>query len=493
MKALKFVFLLSIVFAGCNKPQVKTLSMEQAKIPFVIDYPAGVVVRTDASKSQSAARLLKVEAILAAHRIPVIDTNSQQLVFVKHNGDRVVVNMNELKGKYDIILFNAVNDPVPLRFSDLKRAAGQIFTEDSVPIWRAKQADDIKESSVVADSLPSQPQRSGIVNWLRSRDKRLVFARADTAAQALHPRNIAGIEWVEHRIDTRSLLTLTFENDLITYANTDRYFTNGITIDYQSARLSKAALNRLMVPYGHKAFVSYQMSLVQDMFTPTDTKVAPSLHEDRPYSSYLYLSYSKKTADPLRQIILTSRIDFGYLGPYSPGSYMQTLVHKTFPTNDLPLGWETQINTDVILNYSVKVQTALVSNPKFLVLAGANVKAGTLFNSAGANLQLQTGKFAPVFGITEGEKWPKAECYFFAKTDVNLVAYNALLQGGMLNRNNIFTLKADEIHRLVAGAEAGFRVQYKKVGFEMAQHYISPEYKKGLWHKWGRMSLLFRL
>jgi hypothetical protein len=63
----------------------------------------------------------------------------------------------------------------------------------------------------------------------------------------------------------------------------------------------------------------------------------------------------------------------------------------------------------------------------------------------------------------------------------------------MFNHNNIFTLKGNEIQRVVGGAEAGIHFSYKGTGIEVAQHYLSPEYKGGFWHKWGRLSLLFKL
>jgi lipid A 3-O-deacylase len=168
-------------------------------------------------------------------------------------------------------------------------------------------------------------------------------------------------------------------------------------------------------------------------------------------------------------------------------------VHKAFPTNDIPLGWETQINTDVIINYSLLAQKALVANKNFTLLASLDVKAGTLQTSSGAGLQLLAGKAEPVFGLTENEAWPNTEYYFFAKTNINFVAYNALLQGGMFNHENIFTLTGNQIQRMVGSAEAGIHIRYKAVGIELAQHYLTPEYKGGLWHQWGRMSLLFRL
>jgi hypothetical protein len=248
-----------------------------------------------------------------------------------------------------------------------------------------------------------------------------------------------------------------------------------------------------MIPYRHQAYVTYNMSLVQDMYTPTDTRVSPTMENDRPYSSYLYLGYRKTTADKFRNLKISSQLDAGYIGPYSPGSYLQTLVHNTFPTNDVPLGWETQINTDVILNYTIEVQKALVKKENISLLAGTEIQAGTLYTNAGVSLEFQAGKFEPVFGLSANEKWPAVQYYFFARTEVDLVAYNALLQGGMFNNNNIYTLKANQISQVVGNAEAGIHARYRGIGIELSQNYLSPEYKGGLWHKWGKISLLFKL
>jgi len=135
----------------------------------------------------------------------------------------------------------------------------------------------------------------------------------------------------------------------------------------------------------------------------------------------------------------------------------------------------------------------LVNKENLTLLAGLDAEAGTLFTNAGAGLQLQAGKAEPVFGLNENQLWPELEYYFFAKTDISFVAYNALLQGGMFNHDNVFSLKQNEIQRVVGNAEAGIHFRYKWIGMEIAQHIISPEYKGGLWHKWGRMSLIFKL
>jgi len=328
---------------------------------------------------------------------------------------------------------------------------------------------------------------------VRTHDKKVVVPVTYKSSRKLISKQIPGINWIVQDLDDRTILKIDFENDLITYANTDRYFTNGIRFDLQAAWLAGSSLQKLMIPYRHKSFVIYNLSMVQNMYTPTDTRMAPELKNDRPYASLLYFGFRKSASDPLREIKISSELNVGYMGPYSLGSSLQTIVHKTFPTNNEPLGWETQINTDVIVNYNVQVQKALLNRANLTLLAGLEAEAGTLFTNAGAGLQAQIGKADPVFGLVENQQWPEFEYYFFAKTDISFVAYNALLQGGMFNHDNVFTLKQNEIRRIVGNAEAGIHFRYKGIGMEIAQHFISPEYKGGLWHKWGRMSLIFRL
>ncbi|MFZ4546629.1 MAG: lipid A deacylase LpxR family protein [Bacteroidales bacterium] len=494
MRAFLIILVSLVFFTRCGKQQVSMPVLPKKTAPTEINFAAGVMISPQKKLAKSSGSNLDfAEKILSPHRIPVLDTVGNQMVFVKLNGDRVSVTLDKLVGKYDIILFNPNNNPVPLRIADLQGAFDQIFSTHSEIKSKPKKKSYIREIAKSDSDTVVHKTFSELLLQLKNRDKKIIVTTADTSSSKLVLRNIPGIEWVEQKIDTRRILKISFENDLITYANTDRYFTNGIAFDLQAAWLSRSPLSKLMLRYNHKANVTYNLSMVQDMFTPTDTRVAPTLQNDRPYSSYLYFGFSKTTADPRRKIKIISKLDVGYIGPHSPGSYMQTLVHQTFPSNDVPLGWETQINTDIILNYAVQAQKAVFSKQKITVLANIGAKAGTLNTSTSAGLQLLAGKYEPVFGLLENEKWPKTEYYFFAKTNISFVAYNALLQGGMFNHDNIFVLCGNQIQRFVGSAEAGFHLRYKGFGIEMAQHYLSPEYKSGLWHKWGRISLLFKI
>ncbi len=494
MKAF-YILMVSMFFsAACQQQQVLIREAEQKNTSFLINHPAGILINSHRPFSaQTDPDLAFAEKILSSHHIPLLNPQITRLVFVKQNGDRVSLAMADLSGKYDILLFDGKSNPVPLQMADLEQAANTIFDPDNKDERLAQRINmEKKHYGIFTDTLVKKTKRKRF-NFVKNRDKQIVVSDADVSIQNFMQRSFAGIQWVEQSVDNRNILKLNFENDLITYANTDRYFTSGLGFELQSARLSRLPVQKLMIPYRRKAFVTYTLSVVQDIYTPSDTRIKPLMNNDRPYASTLYFGFRKSISDRQCGLKITSQLDAGFIGPGSAGAYLQTLVHRTFPTNDLPLGWKTQIKSDLILNYSVLAQKAIIRNKNLNLLAGADAKAGTLYNTAGVGLELKAGRQYPIFGLDKNSPQPTIEYYFFAKTYVHAVAYNALLQGGLLNRENVYTLKSSEIKRVVGNAEAGFHIMYKGVGLEVAQYYLSPEFKSSMWHKWGRISLIVSL
>jgi len=481
----RFLIFLSILLSlgGCNNRQpqpVKEYALPAP--PLVVDHPVAVLLEP----GMQARNTGKDQAghILNALDVPMIASSTGPIEFVKSNGDKVQMDIQPLRGSYDLILFNAVNDPVPCSFSDLRQIIRSYFRSPGTT--RATPAVPQREQTILPDTSRKMV-KPGLFRQLSSKPKKIIIPGGKNNEIPFYSRKFEGIQFIGQAIDERRSFTLTFENDLITYANTDRYFTNGITLQYQSPRWAGLRLSSWMIPYRKPSTASYSLLLVQNMYTPTDTRIAPALHDDRPYASYLYLGYLKTIHDPLRGRIIASEIDFGLTGPYSPGSYFQTLVHKTFPTNDKPLGWETQIRTEPIINYNVSVEQALIQQKRLYLALTASGNLGSLYTRAGTGIHLQAGKQDPYSTGTTGQ------CYFFLDARTNLVGYDATLQGGIFSKDNVFVLAPDEISRITGQATAGLHFSYKGYGLEVAQHFLSPEYKGGMPHKWGRMSLIIRL
>jgi len=294
-------------------------------------------------------------------------------------------------------------------------------------------------------------------------------------------------------------LQISFDNDILDY--TDRFFTNGIRIDLIAPGLQMNPLSRLMMPYWRSGINYYGISLVQNMYTPSTTKIGGILFGDRPYSAYLFLGCFKITNDPENKFRQTSELDIGIIGPDSYGEWVQRAFHNSVPTNNEPLGWEYQIRNDLVLNYSAGYEIGLFSAKNSELLLTAKGNLGTLYTNVSTGFHFRTGWLNPYFSnlgiakksqaILSGLK--KFQFNFFVKGSCQLVGYDATLQGGFFNKSSIYTIPSSDISRFVFKGSAGITLSYYGLGLDFEQYLLSPEYQHGLWHKWVHVALRFAL
>jgi hypothetical protein len=191
----------------------------------------------------------------------------------------------------------------------------------------------------------------------------------------------------------------------------------------------------------------------------------------------------------------------GIIGPNSYGEWVQRSFHTSVPTNNEPLGWEYQVENDLVLNYSVSLEKGIFNRRHFDLIAVATGAAGTLYTNMSGGVQWRTGWFNPYFanlGISKKQTLIDAgmrriQCYFFLKGSGKLVGYDATLQGGMINKTSSYTLPADEISRIVFRSSGGFAFSYNGIRIDLEQFILSPEFDNGLWHKWVHIGLTFSL
>lgn len=284
------------------------------------------------------------------------------------------------------------------------------------------------------------------------------------------------------------------DNDL--FSNTDRYYTNGVQIKYRSPALAFWRINSIL-PVNMKQSMEYNsLELHHGMFTPFTTKVPPLLKGDRPYAATMYLKFNRRADSPEKGISQTASFDIGVMGEAALGSTLQKGVHAGLPTNDEPLGWETQIGNDIIINYNYQLLRHLASSGPVSVYSITSGSLGTLNTSAetGIGIKIGTDKYflAPLpqnfnnLNRITGSKW---HFIFESNFTTRVVGYNATLTGGIMNKNNIYVLKPEEIERLLFTAEAGITVKYSRFGVRLAQYYLSNEFKEGTNHFWGQAGI----
>ncbi len=174
-------------------------------------------------------------------------------------------------------------------------------------------------------------------------------------AQEEAPKTTAATDIPVATQKSRTLPVFTFylENDF--FRGTDRYYTNGVKFSWLSADLTSwgqtgwrksflEALPFVNRPEGQK---NLGFALGQNIYTPTDTRVAVPDPNDRPYAgwSYVELSFLSKT----ESVADVLAIQLGMVGRHSYAQDIQRIVHK-LNGNARPNGWEHQLGDEVGLN-----------------------------------------------------------------------------------------------------------------------------------------------
>jgi hypothetical protein len=67
------------------------------------------------------------------------------------------------------------------------------------------------------------------------------------------------------------------------------------------------------------------------------------------------------------------------------------------------------------------------------------------------------------------------------------------MQGGIFNKENPYTLAANDLNRFVLDASIGIALYYNNIGIEYEHYYLSPEFKGARHFGWGsiKASLAF--
>ncbi len=95
---------------------------------------------------------------------------------------------------------------------------------------------------------------------------------------------------------------------------------------------------------------------------------------------------------------------------------------------------------------------------------------------------------------TTRSKKEEFSIHLYAQPLVNVVAYDAILQGGVLTRNNNpYHLKVDEVKHLTFQGNAGLVINYKSLYMEYFQSVLTKEFDTGHIHHWGgvRIGLVY--
>ncbi len=280
-----------------------------------------------------------------------------------------------------------------------------------------------------------------------------------------------------------------YDNDFFT--KTDKYYTQGVTFEYVNPRLRKNPVNKILwAPFSTSP--QYGVSLNLFGYTPTSILSDTILTGDRPFNANISLKSFLIQVDEEHQQQVSTALSLGIMGPAALGFKIQDNIHKWL-NNTRPKGWQYQTKNDIIINYQLNYEKNLfAADNNFLLNATGELRLGTLNNKVGGGLNFMAGRFNDRFKPVNTEK-KKAEYYFYGQGKVNLIGYDASMQGGLFTRNNPYIIKASDISRATLQADAGVIVNLKKLYFSYTQSILTREFKGGNSHRWGGISIGFTL
>ena len=248
-------------------------------------------------------------------------------------------------------------------------------------------------------------------------------------------------EWTRVNLQGKTSVTLNVENDSLLLKKDDGFFTSGNQIIVKKSLQDQQGIS------------TYAWHLGQDLYTASDINLKPNQinKNDHPYAGWLYAGVYKERQE---QNGSESLIGFtiGCLGPCAGGEWTQTNLHK-FLNQPLPQAWSTQLKQEwgVVAQANLsparwQINSSMDLSPRF------KTRLGNIFTDASAELTWRVGQLSSLAETNTN--------HLFARTEVKLVGYNATIQGGYFNNQQLLTRPK----RLVPEIELGYQYRHQTWG-----------------------------
>jgi hypothetical protein len=304
-----------------------------------------------------------------------------------------------------------------------------------------------------------------------------------------------------------------FENDL--FSGTDQNYTNGVKYSLISPDLSPQAsegrlprrlleeVHRLpfikgAAEYTHKA----EVSIGQNMYTPSDTLRSGLVEDDRPYAGWTYFStsYHRKSNLPgLIDFMDTLEVQIGLVGPESFAEETQRFVHEQRHL-PVPNGWDNQLNNEpgLVLAFERKWLVHPTGPNAFGFNATTHLGAtlGNVSIYANSGIEARLGWNLPrdfgaslirPAGSTRLSTCFEPSIYAFAALNSRIVGRDIFLDGNTFTNSHSVTKRT-----FVADLAGGLTVNYRRFTVTWAQILRSEEfYSQDSSHSFGALSLSF--
>ena len=289
------------------------------------------------------------------------------------------------------------------------------------------------------------------------------------------------------------------DNDSYLLQGSDRYYTDGIFFYYRHALKIKdkdttVLRNKVLgFEFGQKIFNPQSGSI---FYMGADQ---PGLI-DRPFAAYLYvgstLNFLYKNESNLK---IGAQI--GMIGPGALGKQVQDYVHDNFGFYH-PSGWQYQVNNEFQLNLSAEYNRLLARASWIDISVASYANLGNGFTGAGAGPLVRLGDFNQLFNSVSTQSTVsrnnidgllhKHEIFFYYKPQVNYVAYDATIQGGLFDKHGGLEITKDK-EPFIFSQQFGVAFTTSRFVFDIAAIFHTVDDKEMVQsHQWGSVTGLYR-
>ena len=279
-----------------------------------------------------------------------------------------------------------------------------------------------------------------------------------------------------------------YDNDYFT--STDKEYTQGYNFELTSPRLSKNPINQLFISPKNSEF-KYGLSLEHIGFTADNIASDQIQFDDRPFAAAIMLKSFAIATDTIQKSRIVSSLNLGIIGPGAFGGDMQTAIHRA-TGNTIPKGWYNQIKNDVVINYELTYEKQLLRfHDFFSIQTTATARLGTLFTNASVGFNTTIGIINSPFTSVKNKN--KFQLYAYTQPLVNVIGYDATLQGGLFNHKSVYTINDSKIERFTLQNNFGIVLQYRTLYLEYSRTILTREFSYGNSFKWGGIRIGFKL
>jgi len=285
------------------------------------------------------------------------------------------------------------------------------------------------------------------------------------------------------------------DNDSFLAQGSDRYYTNGIYLYFNHA------LNTGNNPLLANKVLGFEAG--QKIFNAQSGGIPSVDYLDRPFAGYLYVGTSLNLLYKNESNLKLSG-KLGVVGPAAGGEPIQNFIHNTFGFYKLT-AWQYQIRNDVELNLSAEYNKLLTRGTWADLTFTSYANLGNGFTGAGIGPVLRLGNFNQLFHSVSTQSTAsntnvaaplhEREFFFYYKPQINLVAYDATIQGSMFKDHPEPGTQEITLDKkpLVLTNELGVNYTGSRFIFKLAAIFKSKEVEQmRRSQQWGSATLIYR-